>query len=264
MTLWYDEPATDWESQSLPIGNGALGMSVFGGIQTEQLQFNEKTLWTGGPGSPGYDFGNWRQPRPGAITEVQNRIDADQQADPEWVADVLGQPKTGYGSYQTFGDIHLTQPQNPANVTNYRRDLDIVEAVAGVTYTSDDVTYAREYFASAADDVIVARLTASRPGKVSFTASVTTPDNRSRTVSARNGRITMAGNLTDNGMRYESQLRVTNDGGTRTDNADGTVTVSGADSVTLLLAAGTNYSLAYPTYRGSDPHAAVTRLNSRL
>jgi alpha-L-fucosidase 2 len=259
MTLWYDEPATDWESQSLPIGNGALGMSVFGGVQTEQLQFNEKTLWTGGPGSPGYDFGNWRTPRPGAIAQVQDRINSETQVDPEWVADVLGQPKTGYGSYQTFGDVRLTQPRTPAGVTGYRRSLDVAEALAGVTYTSEGVTYNREYFASAADGVIVARLTASQAGKISFTASVTAPDNRTATTTARNGRITFAGNLTDNGMRFSSQLNVQNSGGTRIDNGDGTVTVANADSVTLLLAAGTNYSTGYPTYRGSDPHAAVTR-----
>ncbi len=133
MTLWYDEPATDWESKSLPIGNGALGMSVFGGVRDELLQFNEKSLWTGGPGSPGYDFGNWRQPRPTAIADVQNRINAEGQVDPTYVAGVLGQPKTGFGAYQTFGDLRLTQPQDPPSVTDYRRSLDIAEAVAGVT-----------------------------------------------------------------------------------------------------------------------------------
>ncbi len=258
MTLWYDEPATDWESQSLPIGNGALGMSVFGGVQNEQLQFNEKSLWTGGPGSPGYDFGNWRAPRPTAISDVQNRINAEGQVSPEWVASVLGQPKTGFGAYQTFGDVRLTQPENPPSVTNYRRGLDISEAVAGVRYDSAGVTFTREYFASAADDVIVARLTASRPGRISFTASITAPDNRSRTSTARHGRITFAGNLHDNGMRFESQLQVLNEGGTRTDGDGGTVTVSGANAVTLVLAAGTNYSMAYPAYRTTDPHAAVT------
>ena len=258
MTLWYDEPATDWESKSLPIGNGALGMSVFGGVRDELLQFNEKSLWTGGPGSPGYDFGNWRQPRPTAIADVQNRINAEGQVDPTYVAGVLGQPKTGFGAYQTFGDLRLTQPQDPPSVTDYRRSLDIAEAVAGVTYASGGVTYHREYFASAADDVIVARLTASQPGRISFTAAITAPDNRSKQFTAQNGRITFSGNLNDNGMRFESQVRVLNEGGSRTDNSNGTVTVSGANAVTLVLAAGTNYSLAYPTYRTADPHNAVT------
>ncbi|MFC4855184.1 glycosyl hydrolase family 95 catalytic domain-containing protein [Actinophytocola glycyrrhizae] len=258
MTLWYDEPATDWESKSLPIGNGALGMSVFGGVRNEQLQFNEKSLWTGGPGSPGYDFGNWREQRPTAIADVRNRIDAEGQADPAYVAGVLGQGKTGFGAYQTFGDLHLAQPANPPSVTGYRRGLDIAAAVAGVTYTSEGVTYTREYFASAADDVIVARLTASRPGRIGFTASITAPDNRSRQLTARDGRITFAGNLDDNGMRFESQVRVLNEGGSRTDDSDGSVTVTGADAVTLVLAAGTDYSMSHPTYRTSDPHDAVT------
>ncbi|MET0136223.1 MAG: glycoside hydrolase N-terminal domain-containing protein, partial [Kibdelosporangium sp.] len=258
LNLWYDEPATDWESQSLPIGSGALGASVFGGVQHEQLQFNEKSLWTGGPGSPGYDFGNWRTPRPDAIRQVQARIAAEGQVAPEWAAGVLGQGKTGFGAYQTFGDLLISQPQAPANVTGYRRDLDIANATAGVTYTSDGTVFSREYFASAADDVIVGRISANRTGKVSFTASFAAPDNRSRSFTARDGRITFSGNLNDNGMRFESQLQVRNEGGTRTDNPDGTVTVSGADAVTLVLAAGTNYSDGYPSYRAADPHSAVT------
>jgi alpha-L-fucosidase 2 len=259
LTLWYDQPAADWESQSLPIGNGALGMSVFGGVRAEQLQFNEKSLWTGGPGSPGYDFGNWREARPGAIAQVQGRINAEGQVSPEWVAGVLGQPKTGFGSYQTFGDVRLVQAEDPGPVTNYRRSLDIGSAVAGVSYEAGGVTFTREYFASAADDVIVAKVSASRRGAVGFTTSVTAPDNRSKAVAARNGRITFAGNLDDNGMRFESQLLVRNDGGSRTDNGDGTVTVAGADSVVLVLAAGTDYSFTYPTYRGADPHKSVSR-----
>jgi alpha-L-fucosidase 2 len=259
LTLWYDEPATDWESESLPIGNGAMGASVFGGVGTELLQFNEKTLWTGGPGSPGYDFGNWRSPRTGALKAVQDRIAAEEQVAPEWVVSRLGQPKSGYGSYQIFGDLRLSRTRAPGEVTGYRRDLDISEATAGVGYTEDGVRHSREYFASAADHVIVARLTADRPGEVGFTTSVTAPDNRSRRTTSANGRITFAGALNDNGMRFESQIRVLNDGGTRTDNPDGSVTVSGADAVTLVLAAGTDYADTYPAYRtGRDPHAEVT------
>jgi alpha-L-fucosidase 2 len=259
MRLWYDEPAADWENQSLPIGSGALGASVFGGVETELLQFNEKTLWSGGPGSQqGYDFGNWDSPRPGAIEEVQERIDAEKRVDPEWVADKLGKPKSGYGSYQIFGDLRITQNEAPGDVQDYRRYLDIGDATAGVSYTADGVAYTREYFASAADDVIVARLTADQPGQLAFTTAISAPDNRSKTTTATDGRITFSGALHDNGMRFESQLQVLNDGGTRTDNADGSVTVSGADAVTLVLGAGTDYAPEYPSYRGEDPHAAVT------
>jgi alpha-L-fucosidase 2 len=258
MTLWYDEPATDWETQSLPIGNGAMGASVFGGVDSELLQFNEKTLWTGGPGSrDGYDFGNWTSPRPGALEEVQDRINAEKRVDPNWVAGKLGQPKRGYGGYQVFGNVKLTQTAEATDVSEYRRYLDIADATAGVSYSSEGTAYQREYFASSADDVIVARLTADQPGQVAFTTALTAPTNRTRKATARDGRITMSGALNDNGLKYETQIQVLNEGGTRTDNDDGTVTVDDADSVTLLLAAGTNYSDEYPTYRTVDPHAGV-------
>ncbi|MGP3967499.1 glycoside hydrolase family 95 protein [Streptomyces sp. 6N223] len=257
--LWYDAPATDWESQSLPIGNGALGACVFGDPARERLQFNEKTLWTGGPGVAGYTFGNWTAPRPGAIEEVQRRIDDELRTDPEWVADQLGQARTGYGAHQTFGDVWIQMTPEPAEPGDYRRYLDIGQALAGVTYASGGVAYAREYFASAPDGVIVARLTADRPGAVGLTVSVTTETNRSASVTAGGGRITLAGALNENGLRFEAQIQVLAEGGSRSDNADGSVTVADADAVTLVLAAGTDYAARYPDYRtGADPHGPVT------
>ena len=57
LTLWYDKPAADWEREGLPIGNGAMGAVLMGGVAVDDIQFNEKSLWTGGPGSAeGYDF----------------------------------------------------------------------------------------------------------------------------------------------------------------------------------------------------------------
>jgi alpha-L-fucosidase 2 len=259
MTLWYDEPAASWETQSLPIGNGALGAAIFGGVDSERVQFNEKTLWTGGPGSlEGYTFGNWEQQRPGAIEEVQRRLDEQVEMEPPAVAQLLGQPKKGYGAYQTFGDVRLQHAGEPGPVEEYRRELDIERAVARVTYRKGGVRYTREYFASRPDGAIVMRLSADQPRKIGFTASVTTPGNRSRSVTASGGRITVAGALSDNGLRYESQLQVTADGGTRSDGADGSVTVADADAAVLVLSAGTNYADRYPDYRGADPHARVT------
>ncbi|MEV0808957.1 glycoside hydrolase N-terminal domain-containing protein [Micromonospora sp. NPDC050200] len=259
MTLWYDEPATDWQSQSLPIGDGALGATVFGGIGTERLQFNEKTLWTGGPGSAqGYNFGNWKSPRPNAMQEVQDKVNADKRASPGWVVGKLGQPRAGYGANQTFGELRLTQFSAPSAVTDYRRTLDIADAIAGVTYEGGGVRFTREYFASAVDDVIVARFGADQPGSIGFTIAITAPENRSKSITAKDGRINLTGALNDNGMRFESQIQVLNIGGQRTDNGDGSVTVKDADKVVLLLAAGTDYSDKYPKYRTVHPHDAVT------
>ncbi|MEV0631026.1 glycosyl hydrolase family 95 catalytic domain-containing protein [Nonomuraea wenchangensis] len=256
MTLWYDKPATDWESQALPIGNGPLGATVFGGVATEQLQFNEKTLWTGGPGSPGYDFGNWRTPRPDAITEVQQQIDRDGKMTPNAVAAKLGQSKTGFGAYQTFGDLFLDFAGAPANPADYRRELSLREAVARVGYTAGGVRHQREYFASNPGNVIVGRISADQGGKVSFTLRHTSPRN-DKTVTASGGRLTIRGRLADNKMTFEAQVQVITQGGTRTDAGD-KITVAGADSAVFVLSAGTDYADAYPAYRGEDPHAKVT------
>ncbi|WP_188191185.1 glycoside hydrolase family 95 protein [Nonomuraea sp. SYSU D8015] len=255
LLLWYDRPATDWETEALPIGNGALGAMVFGGTDVEQIQFNEKTLWTGGPGSrQGYDFGNWTSPRPHALSEVREVLDREGRMAPEEAAARLGQPKSGFGAYQTFGDLWLDLPEGaPAG---YRRELSLREAVARVAYTVDGVRHTREYFASHPGNVIVGRISADRPGAVEFTLRASSPHDDKR-ISVADGRLTMRGALADNGMVFEAQVQVVVEGGTRTDGAD-RVTVTGADSAVFVLSAGTDYAPVYPAYRGEDPHDAVT------
>src|SRR5690554_978509 len=115
--LWYEEPAADWERESLPIGNGALGATVFGGVPTERLQLNEKTLWSGGPGAAeGYDHGDWDRPRSRALAQVQRLIDIDQELSPDKVAHALGRPRRGYGAYQPLGNLYLELPADQAPV----------------------------------------------------------------------------------------------------------------------------------------------------
>ncbi|GAA4073295.1 glycoside hydrolase family 95 protein [Nonomuraea soli] len=254
MRLWYDRPATDWESQSLPIGNGALGVSVYGGVDTERLPFNEKTLWTGGPGSKeGYDFGDWATPRPGAIAAIQAAIDREGTLSPDEVVARLGQARRGYGAYQTFGELRLDFGH--ADAIGYERELSLDEAVAKVRYSCDGVGHTREYFASHPGGVIVGRLAASQPGGLSFTVRHLSPHSPQITVS--DGRLTVRGALDDNGLRFEAQLQVLNTGGSRTDHLD-QVSVTGADSAVLILSAGTDYAPVHPTYRGDDPHDRVT------
>jgi alpha-L-fucosidase 2 len=254
-TLWYDEPAVDWESEALPLGNGALGAMVFGGVRTERLQLNEKTLWTGGPGTAGYRHGNWTSPRPGALAGVRARIDRDGRMPPDAVAAALGQPATGFGAYQNLADLYLDFPGAPATVSGYRRELDLAEATARVRYSHGGVTHRREYFASHPRNVVVARLSAGRAGQVSFVLRPV-PAPPGSTVTVADGRITVRGTL-PNGLVHETQYRVTATGGTRTDGTD-RVTVTGADSAFVVLSAATSYADTYPAYRGADPHARVT------
>ncbi|WP_308375593.1 glycoside hydrolase family 95 protein [Microbulbifer sp. RZ01] len=255
-TLWFDRPAQDWERESLPIGNGAMGAAVQGGIAVDHLQFNEKTLWTGGPGSEGYDFGLPREPQTKALEQVRETLAREGALSPKAVAAELGREVTAYGNYQSFGELLLQFPQKEEEASDYRRELDIANAVARVSYRSGDTNYTREYFASYPDRVIAVHLRADRKGKISFKASLRLPDNRSAELTTADGRITASGQLHDNGLHYETQLRVIAEGGKVSRNGNG-ISVTGADSATLLLAAGTDYASDYPHYRGPNPHRMV-------
>lgn len=257
LALWFDHPATDWERESLPIGNGALGATVQGGVDRDVIQFNEKTLWTGGPGAAeGYDYGLPEKPLADQLQAVRKALQDDQGAlAPEAAASRLGRPMKGYGHYQSFGDLVLVFPPSKA-VRNYRRELDIGRAVARVSYDDQGIHYVREYFVSYPDRVIVVHLSADRPGSIRFKTGVNVPDNRSVRTAVENGRITVAGKLHDNGLQYEGQLRVVATGGTVSNSVD-TLTVDGADSALLVMSAGTDYAADFPGYRGADPHAPV-------
>jgi len=256
MELWYSEQASDWETQTLPIGNGALGATIFGGVARERLLINEKSLWTGGPGAdPAYTGGLWEEPRPNALAEARRLIFDEGPQEPETIARLLGQPRRAYGDYQPFGELVLEGPQ-PVSVTKYRRSLNLGTAMHRVEFVADGIHYVRDCFASYPDRVIVVRVTADRPGAVSFITRFTTP-HASTTLAVSRGRIALSGRLVGNGMAFEAQVAVRNVNGEAVDTADGVRVVS-ADSATVVLTAGTDYVHQYPSYRGEHPHENVT------
>ncbi|NUS05270.1 MAG: glycoside hydrolase family 95 protein [Nonomuraea sp.] len=256
LTLWYDEPAPAWEGHVLPIGNGALGACVYGTVDTERIQLNEKTLWTGGPGGEEpYDFGRWPQDRRAALDAVRRAIDERGSVPPEEAADLLGNPSystvgriPGFGAYQNFGELLFDVPGGFSG--GYRRSLDLETAVASVTYEdADGVPVTREYFASYPANVIVGRITGGFTLRFAST--------RQASVTAEGGRLRIRGTLAGNGMVYEGQVQVVPQGGTRTDEGD-RVVVTGAGSTMFVFSAGTDYAPVHPHYRGEDPAARVT------
>ncbi|WP_248959875.1 glycoside hydrolase family 95 protein [Sphaerisporangium perillae] len=277
LSLWYDRPADGpdehdaWERQALPIGNGRLGAMIFGRLGTERVALNESTLWTGGPGSKdagpgGYRSGDWPAPRPGVLAEVRRRIAQDGRVEPREAAELLGNVAgmdghiPGFGAYQPFGDLLLDIGSDGTpgrDVSDYRRELDLATAIATVRHTAGGVRFTREHFASNPAQVVVVRLSADRPGLISLTARLAAGPLTSPEYGVAQGRLTVRGTLHDNGLRYEGQVQVTAEGGSRTDEA-GAVAVRGADAVTLVFSAGTDYAGAHPHYRGPDPREPVT------
>ncbi len=159
------------------------------------------------------------------------------------------------GNYQNFGDVEVTLARGNA-VKNYRRELDISRAVHTVTYTSDGVTYRRESFSSLPDQVMVFRFTADKPAN--YTGALTMKDAHDVKIAIGPNRMTAAGKL-KNGLQFESQILVLNDGGTL-EATPGGIAFKGVNSLTLILGAGTDYlnqrSKGWRT--GEAPHHKVT------
>ena len=244
LKIWFTTPAVNW-NEALPVGNGRLGAMVFGGIVYERLQLNEESVWTGQP--------RW-DANPDALKslpKVRQLLFEGKYEEAEKLAQngILGKFKRdNASSYQTLGDITIDFTSQ-GGVSNYRRELDISEAVARVRYTAGQVNYTREIFASNPDQAIVLRLTADRSGAISFTLKLSRPGNMA-SITASGNDIIMNEHVGDGiGVKMESRLRIITEGGKISSGGD-TIKVDKADSVTILLTAATDYF-------GKDP-AAVT------
>nr|WP_199701839.1 glycoside hydrolase N-terminal domain-containing protein [Jiangella rhizosphaerae] len=238
LALWYDEPAgNDW-LRALPLGNGRLGAMVFGNPETERLQLNEDTIWAGGP----HDAAN---PRALAVLpEVRRLVFADQwvQAQNLINQNMLGNP-VGQLAYQTAGNLRLTVP-GMSGATQYHRQLDLTTATALTSFVVGGVTYRRETFVSAPDQVVVMRLTADAPGSISFTAAFDSAQRN--TVASRDGATIALDGISSNQegvsgqVRFLALARAVADGGS-VSSAGGRLTVVGANSVLLFVSIGSSY-----------------------
>lgn len=254
LELWYRQPATRWD-ESLPLGNGRLGASVFGGIATDQVLLNEDSLWSGWPVP--------RANREGAFAALQRarELIRDRQIGEaselllEQFCSLYGYGKPDFGAYQTFCDAWLDFPHDPQTAADYRRELDLASGVARVQYRWEGVAYQREYFCSHPDQVLVLRLTADKPASVSLVLRVTSLHKQIQ-VRAEGDELVLCGNVDTGtehqGLAFESRLRVRAPGGQVTAE-DGAVRISAADSVTVLIAGATAYRLAWPDYQGPPP-----------
>ncbi|MFT3789445.1 MAG: glycoside hydrolase family 95 protein [Tepidisphaeraceae bacterium] len=250
-TLWYDKPAAVW-TEALPVGNGRLGAMVFGGVQREQLQLNEDTVWGGGPYDPSSPtaFDTYAQARElifaGKQKEANDLIAAKGMAVPSRQA-----------PYQTVGSLMIDFP-TAGDVSNYRRELDLDTAIATTRYTVDGVTYTRELFASAPDQVIVMRLSADKPAQITLHATMATPQKVAE-VSVKNADVQLRATTgafqgISGQVKFLADAQFDNSGGTVTSD-ERSLTVTGADSVTIRVAIRTNYkNYADLTH---DPEALV-------
>lgn len=211
-----------WAKDATPVGNGRLGALIYGGVEKDRLELTEISMWSGGFCS----------------SESKDK----------------GPDSLKFGSYQPFGTLEVTYPAGNG-VKDYRRTLDLAEALASVSYAAGGVRYRREYFASVPHQVISMTVQGDRPRSVDASFRLTTlhPQDRiAATAGGDRGMIRIQGKL-KNGLAYEGRIAILPQGGT-VRASDGSVTVEKADSCRVLVSLATDYALdAARNWKGEAP-----------
>lgn len=253
MKIWFTRPAENW-NEALPVGNGRLGAMIFGGIESERLQLNEESVWTGQP--------RW-DANPDAhknLPKVRQLLFEGKYKEAEKLAQegILGSfSRDNASTYQTLGDLTLDF-EGIRGVTNYKRELNIGEAIATVKYTSGQVNYTREIFSSAPDQALVIRLTADKQGALTFTAKLSRPGNKA-TIETTVNEITMKEHVGDGiGVKMEAKLKLIAEGGKIISGGD-SIRIEKANSVIIFLTAATDYSGKDPSQLSASQMEAVSK-----
>ncbi|KAG7030963.1 Alpha-L-fucosidase 2 [Cucurbita argyrosperma subsp. argyrosperma] len=263
LKLTFNGPAKHW-TDAIPIGNGRLGAMVWGGVDTEILQLNEDTLWTGIPA----DYTN--SDAPVALREVRKLVDDGKYAEAtEAAVKLSGKPSD---VYQLLGDIKLEFDDSHQSYISetYRRELDLNTATARVKYSVGDVEFAREHFASSPDQAIITKISASKPGSLSFIVSMDSKLHHSSRVidgqnlimlqgSCRGVRIPPKMDLDEHpkGIQYSAvlSLQVSDGSGVVHDLNEKKLKVNGSDWAILRLVASSSFKGPFtnPSLSGKDP-----------
>lgn len=260
LALWYAQPARSW-FEALPVGNGRLGAMVFGGAERERIGLNEDTLWSGEPrDTVRYDAERH-------LDHVRRLVFAKKYEEAEaCIERYMEGPEIE--SYLPLGDLELLFDEEGA-VSDYRRELDLEEGIVRVRYRKNGALCTREIFVSAVDQVMAIRLHSE--DKIGLTAVLHSPLQFGvRQISGN--RVAMSGRcpvrvlpntvrssepvqyVEGKGIGFAVHLLAAADKG-RVEASGGRIAVSGAKTVTLLLAAATSYNGfdQDPAARGKQP-----------
>ena len=281
LKIWYDEPAASdvpddkegWRNdaewlKALPVGNGFVGAMVFGDVNSERIQLNEKSLWSGSP----EDNDNPEAFESlGSIRELLFKGKYKEATDLTLKTQVCKGAGSGngngagvpFGCYQTLGDLRLDFGK-ANSYENYHRELDLDNGIVNVSYSQGGIKYKREVFASYPDRALVIRFSADKKGKISFSGTLDRPE-RFETFPEKDN-LLMKGTLSNgkggDGMKYAVRLKAVTKGG-NVEYTGSLLKIQDADEVILLLTASTNYRQDYPDYTGPDPlKTSMDQLNT--
>ena len=248
LVLRYDSPAQLWE-ETLPLGNGRIGMMPDGGVDSEKIVLNDITMWSGSedPDALNPEAVDYLPQIRQLLLEGKN-LDAQnimyQHFRSKGLGSAFGNGKDApYGCFQMVGDLSINYKYDTeAEIAQYSRTLNLNNAVAKTSFKKDDVSYEREYFVSHTNDVMIVRITADKKKSISFNVELSRPERGD--VFVDNNALYMKGQLndghnTDKGVRYLTKVQITNSGGSL--SADGnSLSIADADEAIIVVSTSTN------------------------
>jgi len=260
--LWYNQPATYFE-ESLVLGNGKMGATVFGGVNSDKIYLNDATLWTGEPVNASMSPEGYKNLP--AIREALKNEDYK-------LADQLNRKLEGTNSnsFAPLGTLFLTFKNN-GTPEKYYRELDISNAVSKVSYEIKGVKYTREYFVSHPDNLMVIKLTSSKKGGLNFAVNFNSllkykVSLQDKTLKAKGyAQVTVKPglNVTDPFEKVFDETRGTRfSTGVKIKSPDGTVTSTDSS---LVLTKGTEaviYVSVATSFNGFDKNPATEGLDN--
>lgn len=259
--LWYSQPAEFFE-ETLVLGNGKMGATVFGGVNSDKIYLNDITLWSGEPVNANMNPEAYKN-----IPAIREALKNENYK----LAEELNKKIQGKNSekYAPLGTIEITSP-NKGKAINYHRELDISNAISKVTYEIDGVKFTREYFVSAPDQIMIIKLTSSQKGALNFDinlssllkSNVEVKDN----VLSLNGRAPInehAGytvlpkylEIKERGTRFTTLMKIKNTDGAIT-TSDKTFGVKNATEAVIYVSIATSFN-------GFDKNPATEGVNDK-
>ena len=242
--LWYTAPASIWE-ETLPLGNGRLGMMPDGGVSREHIVLNEISLWSGSESDYRNPDASKSLPAIRQLLFEGKNLEAQELMYRSFVP--KKQETDGrYGSYQVLGDLDIDFSYPEASgAEKYVRSLSLRDGVAHTSFTLGDVDYGRTYFVSRDRDVMLVRLTAGRPGALSFSARLSRAAQATVSVDGNfllmNGQLS-SGNPGKEGMKYRVAMRLVSKDGAASISPEKGITLKEGQEAWLVLSATTSFA----------------------
>ena len=261
-------PDQEWESQSLPIGNGSIGANIMGSLEAERITFNEKTLWRGGPNTEKGAEYYWNVNKESAhlLDDIRQAfLDGDDEKAAKLTREnfnstasyeYYGEKPFRFGNFTTMGEFYIETGHSMIGLGDYKRILSLDSALAVVQYDKDGVDYQRNYFVSYPANTLVMKYTASKPGMQNLVFSYApNPVSEGNMEADGNDGLVWKAALDNNGMEYTIRVKAVAKGGKQFVR-DGKIYIANANEVCFYVTADTDYKINFdPDF--SDPKAYV-------